>query len=242
MTTQEFSVNNEIGIGEHELHVWYADLDPVPQKLDILNGLLSPDESKRAKKFRFWRDQRRYTAGRGILRLLIGRYLLVDPKEIEIRYNDFGKPFLRSRALKFNLAHCRDMVIYAFCIFADVGVDLECIRPIEDASGLAARFFSPNENEAFLSTPVERKTEIFLTYWTLKEAYIKAIGQGLSYPLDQFEIRLSNDTNPQIRTSQDDSEDGSNWSLFSISPESECVAAVAVRGNGWHLIDRKFEM
>lgn len=234
------SDSNEIILEADELHLWCTSLDPEGDHLKALRELLSDDERERAARFKFWRDQRRYMVGRGILRLLIGRYLSVDPQSIEFHYNEFGKPYLPAEDLKFNLAHCRDLILYGFCLNADVGVDLECIRPIVDAPGIASRFFSQGENKVLLDTPEEQRTELFLSYWTLKEAYIKAVGQGLSYPLDKFEVSLPETEAPSIFTSHDKIGD-TIWSLFSLSPESGCVAAVAARGKNWRLIHCEFD-
>ncbi len=231
--------SNETNLEANELHLWCTSLDPEGNHLKFLRELLSEDERERAERFKFWRDQRRYMVGRGILRLLIGRYLSVDPKSIEFQYNEFGKPYLPDDDLKFNLAHCRDLILFGFCLNADIGVDLECIRPIADAPGIASRFFSQGENEALLDTPEEQRNEVFLSYWTLKEAYIKAVGQGLSYPLDKFEVSIPETKGPRILTFHDKIED-TIWSLFSLSPESDCVAAVAAKGENWRLIHHEF--
>jgi 4'-phosphopantetheinyl transferase len=227
-------------LAKDEIHIWSADLDLNASRLEFLSGLLSADEQDRAGRFRFWRDQRRYMAGRGILRLLIGRYHSVDPKATKFLYSKYGKPYLPSGNLKFNVAHCQDLALFGFCFNADIGVDVECIRTIEDAPGIASRFFSPGENEAFLAAPVERQTEVFLSYWTLKEAYVKALGLGLSYPLDNFEVSIPENEEPLILADHGNNEGAANWSLFSLSPQPGCAAAVAAHGNNWRLIVQKF--
>jgi len=230
------------GSSAREFHVWYADLNPESSRLDYLNGLLSPAEQNRAKRFKFWRDQRRFIVGRAMLRLLIGRYLLTEAKQIKFSYNKYGKPFLASNQLRFNLAHCRDKIIFAFCLSVDIGVDLECLRTIEDVPGIASQFFSANESEAILNSPLECQSQVFLTYWTLKEAYIKAIGQGLSYPLDSFEVVISEDKELHNVTRREGVSEESTWSLFSFAPDPDCVAAAAVRGNDWRLKTHNFEL
>ncbi|MDX1413468.1 MAG: 4'-phosphopantetheinyl transferase superfamily protein [Candidatus Promineifilaceae bacterium] len=232
----------DIIIRPQEVHVWCTSLDTEARTFEMLKGTLSNDERARGERFKFWHDQRRYISGRGILRLLVGGYLHVDPKEIEFQYNEFGKPYLSFTDFGFNLAHSREFALYAFCLSAEVGVDVEFIRPIEDAAGIAARFFTPAENERFQQTSFDKKPEVFMTIWTLKEAYIKAIGEGLSYPLTKFEVALPDADNPQLLANPHGQDLGSTWTLFSLKPDFDIVAAVAVQGENWHLQPRKFDI
>jgi 4'-phosphopantetheinyl transferase len=219
----------------NEIQIWSTTLDVRSEEVDNYFGFLGDDERERAQKFRFWHHKRRYVIGRGILRILLGRYLNTEPGKIDFQYNEFGKPFLPTGNLQFNLAHTRDSAIYAFCLNAAVGVDLEYIRPIEDMSGIASRFFSHAENEVIKSAPADKQINLFFTYWTLKEAYIKAVGQGLSLPLDSFEILFTEKQGPRIFRIGDNYEEPGNWSLFFLETVNDCAAAVAVQGRNWQI-------
>ena len=232
----------DLNLESSDLHIWHASLDPVPEQLEYLQSVLSVDEQKRSQKFRFWRHKRRFMAGRGILRVLLGRYLKMDPEEIYLQYNEYGKPYLPVGNPQFNLANCRDLALYVFCLNADIGVDLECIRSIEDVSGIASRFFSPSENAVLKSAPTDQQLELFFTYWTLKEAYIKAVGQGLSYPLDSFEISITEKDGDRVFQIGRNNELLPNWSLFSLKSETGCAEAVAVQGGNWKINNRRFTL
>lgn len=223
-----------LNLADKAIHLWVASLEGRGQPFDYYQQILSQDERERAQRFKFWRDQRRFVHGRGILRVLLGRYLQTAPESIDIQYTTNGKPQLRNNNLKFNLSHCQDWALYGFCWREDIGVDIECLRNVADAEGIAQRFFSPSENDTFLAAPKEKRMQQFFTIWTLKEAYIKAIGQGLSFPLNDFEIYDLEAGCPKLKVrGKPDHED--NWSFYSFIAERDCHAAVAVRGSDWNL-------
>jgi 4'-phosphopantetheinyl transferase len=223
-----------------DVHVWSANLEPAADQLARLQGLLAPDEAARAARFRFWRDQRRYIAGRGILRILLGQYMGKAPEAIEIAYSEYGKPFLEGQPLQFNLAHSEALAVFAFCQTADVGVDVERIRHVSDAEGIAARFFAPSENEIFQATDVDRRDEAFFACWTRKEAFIKAVGEGLSYPLDSFEVAFSVGEEPRLVSVDGNKEQAARWSLFALSPAPGYGGALAIGGRDWRLLCWRF--
>src|SRR5438445_12259754 len=107
-----------------EVHVWLAALEPNPSA----RALLSPEEQERAERLRFEKDQIQYTAGRAFLRTILSQYLEVPPKDLQFRYNGYGKPYLAdqfaSSKLQFNLAHSRGLALYAVALNIEVGVDI----------------------------------------------------------------------------------------------------------------------
>ena len=230
------AVNLEPG----EVHVWSANLEPAADQLATLRKSLAPGEEVRAGRFRFWRDQRRYVAGRGILRKLLGQYLEEAPEAIEFAYSEYKKPFLKKQQLQFNLAHSAELALFAFCQTADIGVDVERIRQVSDAEGIAARFFAPGENEFFQATDSGQRDEAFFACWTLKEAFIKAVGEGLSYPLDSFEVAFAPGTEPRLVSVQGSETEPTRWSLFSLAPAPGYTGALAVSGRNWRLSCRRF--
>jgi 4'-phosphopantetheinyl transferase len=226
---------------EHVAHIWCANLEPDAERLSTLQALLSSSEVSRANRFRFWRHRRRYIAGRGILRILLSRYLDQAPAEIEITYSKYNKPFLHNSNLQFNLSHSQDTALFAFCLGSDIGIDLEEIRAISDAEGIAERFFAPTEFACFQSLPDDEKNEAFFACWTRKEAFIKAIGEGLSYPLEAFDVCFSPGKMARINTIRGSEEEAEGWSLFNLSPRARYAAAVAMKGSEWQLICRQFQ-
>ena len=173
-----------------DAHVWRARLDRPEPEVDALSALLAPDEQARASRFHFDRDRRDFIVARGLLRLLIGHYLGCVPAEPAFVYGPQGKPALRpDTGLHFNVAHSSGVALFAFAVDGPLGVDVECIRPVEHEA-LAERFFSQAECAALEHVPADHRHEAFFTVWTRKEAYIKALGGGLSVPLDQFDVSV----------------------------------------------------
>jgi 4'-phosphopantetheinyl transferase len=157
-----------------------------------LEQMLSHDEIARAERFHFERDRRRFVVGRGLLRAILGRYMGIESERLRFRYGEYGKPYLAEeyggKALQFNVAHSQDMALYAIARDREVGVDIEYIRPFPNLMQIAEQFFSARENIALQAVPEHLKDEAFFTCWTRKEAYIKARGDGLSLPLDRFDV------------------------------------------------------
>jgi len=225
---------------EKEVHVWCADLEPAADQLAALQETLTAVEVERANRFRFWRHKRRYIAGRGILRALLGRYLHVSPPDVKIAYSEYGKPFLTANRIQFNLSHSKGIALYAFCLAADIGIDLEKIRPISDAEDIAARFFSPGEYARFQALPKEKRNDAFFACWTRKEAFIKAVGEGLSYSLDSFEVAFVPGEEARLLSIQGSEKEAARWSLYSLSATVDCAGALVVSGRDWRLLCQKF--
>ena len=179
-----------------EVHLWVASLKPAPGRVEELRRLLTVEECARADRFHFDRHRRRFIVRRGVLRLLLATYLDQEPEALRFEEGEKGKPFVTQETaeseatLHFNLSDSKDLAVYAFTLGAELGVDVEILRPMPDAQQIAERFFSTEEQERLRRVPPERKARAFFNCWTRKEAYIKAIGQGLSEPLDRFSVTL----------------------------------------------------
>ncbi len=222
----------EIDLPAGEVHLWAARLDPPDDWLRQCAGLLSEDERHRAERFWAGSLRDRYVAGRGMLRMLLGRYLQTDPAMFSLSYQAHGKPELappwKARGLEFNLAHSHELAVYAFARGSPIGVDVECIRPMPNAAALMERFFSPEEVQQWQQMPAERQLRAFFQGWTRKEAWLKAVGSGLSFPLDQFCVSLDNPA--RVLSIRGDRDEAARWWLESCEPCDGCVAAVAMRG------------
>lgn len=184
----------ELSLGGADVHVWRASLRPPRSRVEELRRTLAPDELVRAAAFRFPRDRDAFALARGLLRTLLGGYLGVPPGALRFAYTRYGKPYVEgppgAGSLCFNLSHAHDIVLYAFARGRKVGVDVEYLRREFACDEIARRFFSPRELEALRAVPPERRTEAFFDRWTRKEAFVKAVGEGLSFPLDRFEVSL----------------------------------------------------
>jgi 4'-phosphopantetheinyl transferase len=175
------------------LHVWRVGLDVKPPILERLAATLSEAEMARGAAFRQARDQRRFVAGRGALRMLLAHYLDVRPQALRFVRGAHGKPALAgeaARGLHFNVAHAHEMALIAVRAGVEVGVDVEYGRPLREADAIAARFFSPGEAAELAALPAEAQLAGFYACWTRKEAYIKLTGKGLAEPLDGFQVSL----------------------------------------------------
>lgn len=227
-------------LGARDVHVWRASLDQAPVIVERLSQLLSDDEHVRANRFHFETDRKHFTVARGWLRLLISRYQEIPPADIQFSYGAHGKPQLatstaRVHPFNFNLAYSGAVALYAFTRVGEVGVDVELIRPDFTGDDVAQRFFSPAECACLNDLSAELRHAAFFNCWTRKEAFIKAIGIGLSLPLDQFDVTLSPaEPAKLIRTRWDDSV-AARWSLKAIDVGSDYAAAVAVAGHDWHM-------
>ena len=214
-----------------EIHLWSARLDPPADVLQQCAGVLSEDEHCRAERFRFGSLRDRYIAGRGTLRLLLGRYLDADAASIALSYQAHGKPQLGPRwntyGLEFNVSHSHELAVYAFTRGNLIGVDVEQIRPMPNVAGLLERFFSPQEVRQWQQVPAERQLRAFFLGWTRKEAWLKAVGSGLSFPLDQFCVTM--DETAQVLSIRGDANEAAGWWLESCEPCDDYVASVAIR-------------
>lgn len=215
-----------------EVHVWRASLDRDEAALIEFSATLSQDEKDRARRFHFERDRARFVAARGLLRDILGRYLRLPPRGVEFAYNEYGKPSLAGGVggLRFNLAHSGGAALYAFAQGREVGVDVELWREDFASMEVARRFFSGAEVRALGSLPSGLLTQAFFNCWTRKEAYIKAIGEGLSHPLDCFTVSLAPGEPARLLATDRDPAAASAWSIFDLKPFDNCAAAVAVGG------------
>lgn len=178
----------------NEVHVWRVDLEASPEVLQRCAAVLSPSESARAQRYVFERDRRRWTVSRATLRLLLGRYLNMEPTLLEFDLNEFGKPSLaaayKGMSIEFNLSHSAEVALYAFTRGRLVGVDVEYMRTDLDLDGMARHSFSLQERQVVWNLAGEEKRLAFFRGWTCKEAYAKALGKGFSQAFDQFSVSL----------------------------------------------------
>lgn len=206
-----------------------VDVDTPEIDVDRYGVILSAEERDRAGQFRFERHRRRYVARRGILRELIGSYLDYDPAGVAFVHNAYGKPAIAQSDLRFNLSHSHGTALYVFCRHTDVGCDIERRDPKFAAEQIPERFFSPDEIRALRSLPLHEQTEAFFNCWTRKEAYIKAVGHGLSIALDSFDVSLAPSEPVALRRGCE------GWSVQSFEPTLGFQAAVVAQGANWRL-------
>jgi 4'-phosphopantetheinyl transferase len=170
-----------------------------------------------------------------MLRLIIGDYVDMAPSRLEFYAGHRGKPYLMNSfgndPLQFNLAHSKEIALYAFTCNREIGIDLEYVRDMPDAEKIAQTTFSPLENETLQSLPEYQRQEAFFNCWVRKEAYIKAIGNGLYHALDRFDVSLAPGEPARLVSVEGSAEQASCWFMKSLTPEDGYVAALAVKGS-----------
>ena len=217
-----------------EVHVWLADLNQHPA--DNLKHLLAADETARADRFHFDKDRNHYVVARAILRKLLAAYLGKPAHEVHFAYAEKGKPRLAEKGiLNFNLAHSHGQAVYAVASGRELGIDLEFIR--EDFAGedIAERFFSRAEIASLRNVPADLAKQAFFNCWTRKEAYIKARGEGLSMPLDGFDVSLEPGEPAVFLRNHKEPGEVERWSMRALSAPEGYVAALVVEGQSWEL-------
>lgn len=208
-------------------HVWRTSLDIETQLQNHFMRCLSDEELQRANRFKFEIDRVHFIASHGILRSILAHYLGCRPAEIRYESGPYGKPSLvGDTALHFNISHAGNLAVLGFAD-RSIGVDLEHIQPRIDIEEIATRFFAPAEVQSLMQLPPDQRLRGFYTCWTRKEAFIKALGDGLSCPLDQFEVSLSPGEPPGLLTTRWDPEESKRWSLHALEPGDGYVGALA---------------
>lgn len=223
-------------LAEDEVHVWCASLEQGQACVQALREHLDEAERAKADRFHFEKDRRHYTVGRGVLRDLLGRYLRVPPARVIFSYNSYGKPALAgpfaAGDLRFNMSHSGGVGLFAFTRGREAGVDVEALREDFASREVAQHFFSGREVSALCAVPPEQYTRAFFNCWTRKEAYIKALGEGLSHPLDSFAVSLTPGEPARLLSTDRDPREAERWSLFDITSLQGFAAALAVEGGG----------
>jgi len=216
-----------------EVHVWKAPLDDSSGMQRVLEGTLSSDERERADRFHFNCHRDRFVRARGVLRWLLADYLGVEPTALAFTYSSYGKPRLggvHASRIAFNVSHSEDLALFAFSRRGEIGVDVEAIRSLSDRDSLAHQLFCAGEVESLGRLRGELKDDAFFTCWTRKEAYVKALGEGLSRPLDTFEVTFVESDPPGLRVIGDAAETA-RWSMYGLTPGAGYAGALVTEGS-----------
>jgi 4'-phosphopantetheinyl transferase len=211
-----------------DVHIWTLPtgaLDSVAAKLE---SVLVADERDRAARFRFDHLRQSFVIAHGALRCLLARYLKLDPASIRFNYGSKGKPALASATLiQFNMTHSGSLAAVALTLGCQIGVDIERIRPLSEIKQIAGRFFCPEEASEIMSVPPSERERAFFCCWTRKEAYVKAIGDGLSAPLDQFRVTLLPGQPARFVHLGNNNDDAEDWTLHDLTLAPNYAAALA---------------
>jgi 4'-phosphopantetheinyl transferase len=219
------------GLGRGEVAVWVIALEGLAQPEHAADDL-APDEAERARRLRFQSDRRRFVASHLALRRILAGCLGIAPGEVRLQAAPLGKPHLdparHGTTLRFNLSHSGELALVAVGGEVEVGVDVELRRPRPDLDALVTRYFSPRERAVIVASPPAHRLDAFFDYWTLKEAYLKACGDGLARRLDAFDVVLDHDAPPRLLEVRDRPGDEHRWTLAQLRPAADYAAAIAM--------------
>jgi 4'-phosphopantetheinyl transferase len=220
-----------------QIHVWRTTLDQPPSCLSRYFSCLSEDERDRAMRFHFEEHRRGFIVGRAFLRTILAHYSGIDRYQMRFEYGSYGKPSIAglgtSPQLFFNLTHSCRLALLAVTREAQIGIDVEYVRAVDD--GIPERFFSHSEVAALRALPEHLQREAFFNCWTRKEAYIKARGNGLSLALDEFDVSLVPGVPAAILDIRDGMEESSAWTIEHLAPAEGYIGAVAIRAQNCNM-------
>jgi len=238
------TVTHLLELGPDEVHVWIVEPERINdrQLLEAYWGLLDAKEREKQRRFRFERHQRQYLVSHALVRLTLSRYAPVAPQAWTFETNAYGRPEVQGEwgtKLRFNLSHTDGMALVAVGTGAELGADVEDGWREGETVGIANHYFAASEVATLRALPPERHRERFFEYWTLKEAYIKARGAGLSLPLDQFGFHLEPGQAPRISFDPRMGDQPEAWQFVQLRPSERHQAAVALkRARGLPLVVR----
>jgi 4'-phosphopantetheinyl transferase len=228
-------------LDNRQVHLWIVRLEASEDNFERSLSWLSADETARAKRFYFDRHRHAFVLGRAALRALLANYLGLEPAKLAFVYGAQGKPALAPTlkpalapalkndacSLRFNVSNSGNLAAYAFTIGCEIGVDVEQHRALHDFENIAHRFFSPEETADLLELPATEKNSAFFNCWARKESYIKAMGGGLSIPLDSFQVTLRPGSAARMVSIAGSHEAAQGWTLHEFTPAADFAGAIA---------------
>jgi len=227
----------------NQIDGWWLDVERVkPDQWPLLENLLEEHEIERSKRFHFEHDRLSYIAAHALMRTLLTKWSDIAPSDWRFEKGTHGKPEAiipdGSPTFRVNIAHTRGMVAGAVTVDNDLGVDIEWLGRKNDIDALAQRVLTEEEREQIAKTPLNQKQRTFLTFWTLKEAYVKAIGKGLSKSLDSFYFDLvSLKINFKTEREGFDGDNPAHWRIEHIVPGDNHLISIAAQHSNPQDID-----
>jgi 4'-phosphopantetheinyl transferase len=219
-----------------EVHVWRIALDTPAHLLGPLHYTLSQEELDRAARFHFEHHRRRFIVAHAVLRSILGLYLRCLPADVSFCHGDQGKPSLPEGAnagdIRFNLSHSGEGALLGVTRGRDIGIDLEQVRPMPNLEELAGRFFAAGEVADLAAVAHSERCRAFFRCWTRKEAYIKALGLGLAFPLDRFRVSLKPGEPVRLLEVDGSVAKAAAWDLCELAPWEGYVGCAAALGQG----------
>jgi 4'-phosphopantetheinyl transferase len=214
-------INKTFELAAGQVHLWCANLDVSEESREKYFSYLSENEVQRAQRMHFPAHRKRFIVARGQLRVLVGEYLDLKPAEVQFSYAEKNKPYLAQNKLQFNVSHSHAVAIYAFTLEQLIGVDVEKVKE-EFEESVAKRYFNASEYADLMKSPAAERPRKFYWIWARKEALVKAVGDGLHFPLPSFSVAGSDSTELPFNNE-------SNWYLQSFAVHKDYQSAFATR-------------
>jgi 4'-phosphopantetheinyl transferase len=233
------NTNRNMLLASGEIHLWLSFYDDITEErlLSSYRRLLNAEEKEQELRFYFEKDRRRYLITRALVRTVLSRYVSIPPKEWAFSTNAYGRPDIandqaKDACLSFNISHTHSVIVLGVTTNRALGVDVEHLCAREAAIDIADRYFAPREVAVLTAAPPDQQQYRFFEYWTLKEAYIKARGIGLSLPLDKFSFHYPNDHAVKIAIAPELADDSTRWQFWQFRPTAEYLVAICAERVG----------
>ena len=219
------------GEERRDVQLWTVSLVASDRQIQVCKSWLSAEEVSRAERYRFDRHRRDFILSHGVLRALLGKLRRESPADVSFSYASHGKPALKdpADAVRFNMSRSGSLAVYAFTAGCELGVDVEQIVPIPDIAEIAAQFFAVEETAELMALSGSPRAHGFFNCWTRKEAFVKALGEGLSIPLASFRVTLRPGEPARLLRVADSVQAAQGWTLYDWMPAKEWICALAYR-------------
>jgi len=222
--------NKHPSLTDHSIHIWCTSLSVHrnEKELHTLYTLLNNQEKKRYENsIKDIADN--FVISRGILKKLLSKYLLTNPRTMIFHQNKYGKPILKYYPIQFNISHSKDLIVFAFTLNSPIGIDIEYVRQDFEFTDIIKKFFSQYEIQTIYSLSRSNQLHAFFDFWTKKEAVIKASGKGLFTALNAFTVKSNRSQNNRINTNftYTNTKCDNKWVIESIYPKIDYCGAVA---------------
>jgi 4'-phosphopantetheinyl transferase len=226
-------------LGSAEIHLWLSFYDEITDGRlhSAYRELLNAEEREQEARFYFEKDRRRYLITRALVRTVLSRYISIPPQEWLFSTNAYGRPDIanaevRNACLSFNISHTHSLIVLGVTKGRALGVDVENLCAREASLDIADRYFAPQEVAVLTAAPRHQQQFRFFEYWTLKEAYIKARGMGLSLPLEKFSFDYPDDHAVKIAIAPELTDDPARWCFWQFRPTAEYLVAICAERIG----------
>lgn len=223
---------------QHEAHVWLASPESVtdPGQLAYYASMLSQEERARHQRFYFDRDRHLFLVSHALVRRVLSSYVDVDPSAWQFSSNEFGRPEIANTdipgTLRFNLSHTAGLAACVVTLDTDCGIDAEKVQARGDQTSVAAKMFAEPEQAALQQLEGQACLERFFVYWTLREAYCKALGVGIAHAGKDYYFKIEDDGQCRIRFASPLRGQGGHWQFTLLRPGADHMVAVAICPEG----------